>query len=440
MVSKVILQKIIDKVKTETKLQSWQSTQETLDWFLELPRGKNLSFLSYDIENFYPSITPEVLKKSLDFAKQYINITEDEMNIIMHSRKSFLEWQGKTYVKKDTNGNFEVTQGGFDSCQACEIVGLFLLSQITKIITPTSKTGLYRDDGLICGPANGRSMEITRQKLVKLMKENGFKITWQVNIKRVEFLDVVLDLIARNHLPFRKPNDGIPQYVHRLSNHPPAVSKKLPEMINNRISSLSSNEEIFEAHKDIYQTALKNSSYNYQMKYNPSAGKGNKKGRRRRKVIWFNPPWSSNIKTPVGKYFLDAVNSCFPEGHPLHKLYNRATLKISYRTVRNLQSYINAHNKKILDPPNERKPSCNCKPRDKINCPVPGACNSYNVIYQVDVEVDGEIKTYFGQAMDLKRRIYQHRGAFKNENSPHQTALSKYIWKLKKSNRHFNIK
>ena len=82
------------------------------------------------------------------------------------------------------------------------------------------------------------------------------------------------------------------------------------------------------------------------MKYNPSAGKGNKKGRRRRKVIWFNPPWSSNIKTPVGKYFLDAVDSCFPDGHPLHKLYNRATLKISYRTVRNLQSYINAHNKK----------------------------------------------------------------------------------------------
>ena len=95
-----------------------------------------------------------MLKKSLDFAKQYINITEDEMNIIMHSRKSFLEWQGKTYAKKDTNENFEVTQGGFDSCQACEIVGLFLLSQITKIITPTSKTGLYRDDGLICGPAN----------------------------------------------------------------------------------------------------------------------------------------------------------------------------------------------------------------------------------------------------------------------------------------------
>merc|ERR1712012_1390159 len=63
-------------------------------------------------------------------------------------------------------------------------------------------------------------MEMTRQKLVKLKKENGFKITWQVNIKRVKFLDVVLDLTERNHLPFRKPNDGIPQYVHRLSNSP----------------------------------------------------------------------------------------------------------------------------------------------------------------------------------------------------------------------------
>jgi len=64
-----------------------------------------------------------------------------------------------------------------------------------------------------------------------------------------------LDLTERNHLPFRKPNDGIPQYIHRLSNQPPAVSKELPEMKNNRISSLSSNEETFGAHKDIYQNS-----------------------------------------------------------------------------------------------------------------------------------------------------------------------------------------
>ena len=91
-------------------------------------------------------------------------------------------------------------------------------------------------------------MEKMRQKLVKLIHKNGFKITCEgtVNVKRIEFLDVTLDLTEREHRPYRKPNDGIPQYVHRLSNHPPAVTKKLPEMINNRISTLSSSEEIFE--------------------------------------------------------------------------------------------------------------------------------------------------------------------------------------------------
>ena len=47
--------------------------------------------------------------------------------------------------------------------------------------------------------------------------------------------------------------------------------------------------------------------------------------------------------------------------------------------------------------------------------------------------------SYFGQALKLKRRIYQHRMAFKNENSLHATALSKYIWKLKRLNKSFKI-
>ena len=142
-------------------------------------------------------------------------------------------------------------------------------------------------------------------------------------------------------------------------------------------------------------------------------------------------------KTPIDNYFLEAVDQCFPKESPLHKIYNRKSLKISYRTVRNLKSYIDAHNRKILDPNEQKKPSCNC--RDKSKCPLPGQCDSQDVVYQVDVEADNTVKTYFGQAKELKRRIYQHHMAFKNENSGCATALSRYIWRLKKQNKSFKI-
>ena len=437
VISKKILQEKIEKVLQATGLNSWQSTQAVLDWYKQLPQDKNLSFLAFDIENYYPSINLEVLKKALNYAKNFCDISDKEMEIILHARKTFLMSRGETYVKKDSNGNFDVTQGGFDSCQVCEIVGIYLLSEIEKQLGPDfiMYFGIYRDDGAIAAPANKKTMDKIRQKLVSIFAQNGFKITYQVNVKLIEFLDVKLDLKSREFRPYRKPGDGVPNYVHRQSNHPPVITKKLPSMINNRLSTLSCNEKVFDEEKPIYQTALNNAGYNYQLKYEPKEKK--KKRQRKRKVRYFNPIWSSNICNPVGGEFLSALDECFPKEHPLHKFYNRSTMKVSYRTARNLKSYIDSHNKKILEPQNQEKPSCNC--RDKSKCPLPGECNSTNVIYQVDVESEGKIKTYFGQAKKLKRRIYQHRMAFKNQNSGHATALSNYIWKLKKYHKPFKI-
>ena len=48
-----------------------------------------------------------------------------------------------------TTGLSDVTQGGLDSCQVCELVGLFLLHQM-KGKFPNLPFGLYRDDGLSC--------------------------------------------------------------------------------------------------------------------------------------------------------------------------------------------------------------------------------------------------------------------------------------------------
>ena len=48
-----------------------------------------------------------------------------------------------------------------------------------------------------------------------------------------------------------------------------------------------------------------------------------------RNITWYNPQWNSNIKSNIGKKFLNIVNKSFPKQHPLHKIFNRQTLKIS---------------------------------------------------------------------------------------------------------------
>ena len=49
-----------------------------------------------------------------------------------------------------------------------------------------------------------------------------------------------------------------------------------------------------------------------------SARKGN--------IIWFNPPFSKNVATNVGKYFLNLINKHFPKNHKFSKILNNNTL------------------------------------------------------------------------------------------------------------------
>ena len=292
------------------------------------------------------------------------------------------------WIKKSTNGEFDVTQGSLDSCQICELVGIYLLSEIAKFVDPKGN-GLYRDDGLLMLRIGKRQMEILRQKLVKLFGENGFTIEVKHSVKSIEFLDVQMDITTNTHRPYKKPIDKI-KYVHKDSNHPPAVIKQIPRTVEDRLSMLSSTKEIFEEVKGPYQQALKDSGHDHQLKFNENVGK-NKKKSRHRKVIWFNPPWSKSLKTPVGKIFLSLLEKHFPKGSPLYRFYNKQTIKISYSTVRNLKAHITSHNRKILSPPKLQDESCNCQ--DKSLCVMPGKCRARDLVYGVKATTqDNDVK------------------------------------------------
>ena len=108
----------------------------------------------------------------------------------------------------------------------------------------------------------------------------------------------------------KKPNNT-PLYIHSKSNHPPSIIKQLSSMINKRISSLSCYKTEFNKAKTTYETALKNSGYQATLKFEKPSQ--NTRRNRDRKVIWFNPSFSLNLKTNIGKEFFKLIRKHFPE-------------------------------------------------------------------------------------------------------------------------------
>ena len=138
-----------------------------------------------------------------------------------------------------------------------------------SLIAPKLKegVGLYRDDGLAVCSATPKQIERTKQGICKVFKANTLNITIEADKKIVNFLDVTLDLTKRSFKPFMKPNNKI-LYVHRQSNHPPALLKNIPQNINKRLSYISSTQQVFNDAIPPYQKALDESGYNFKVTAN----------------------------------------------------------------------------------------------------------------------------------------------------------------------------
>ena len=258
------------------------------------------------------------------------------------------------------------------------------------------------------------------------------------------FILTMRQLICLTRKPYTKEGNT-PLYVHKQSNHPPSILKNIPESINKRLSEISSDKECFDKAKNIYQDALDKSGYNYKLAYKettPDAPRASRRNRQR-KIIWFNPPYSKNVETKVGKYFLSLVDQHFPKSNPLHKIFNRNTLKLSYSCMSNVKTVISNHNKAELS--NESKPSdetkkvCNC--RNKNTCPLDQNCNVTNIIYQAEVTTPDSNATYIGLCdTTFKERYRNHTCSFRNERYRNVTELSKHVWDLKDRNINYEIK
>ena len=57
-------------------------------------------FTVFDIQDFYPSITEKLLKDALTFAQRYVEIKQNKLDLIFHTRKSLLYCNDTPWIKK----------------------------------------------------------------------------------------------------------------------------------------------------------------------------------------------------------------------------------------------------------------------------------------------------------------------------------------------------
>ena len=326
-------------------------------------------------------------------------------------------------------------------------VGLYALSKLCGTINMSS-LGLYRDDGLATlRKASGSEADKARKDLISIFKDLGLKIIVQTNLKVVDYLDVTFNLETATYQPYRKPNDN-PVYISTNSNHPPIIKKRIPETIEKRLSSLSSSEDVFKKAAPMYNDALKTAdisttSASYAAAKRASQPRKPKKNRSR-KIIWFNLPYSANVKTNVARTFLKLITKHFPPEGKLHKIFNNNTLKVSYSCMKNMNTIIKSHNDRLLkssqrkdEMPTEK--SCNC--RIKTACPLRGNCLVESVVYKATIKHERVSKVYIGLAGNtFKQRFNNHKKSFRHERYANETELSKYVWSLKKRNTVYDLR
>ena len=216
-VSHQILKTAVNVIRQQSQLNQWGNTYECIEWFKKIANNGRQSFIIFDIVSFYPSITDNLLNQALDWAQSYVNFSNLDRDIIFQARKSALVHEGSVWIKK-ANPNFDVPMGAYDGAEVCDIVGLFLLSELEKLKL-NAAIGGYKDDNLAVSRASPRQTELMKKKICEVFRRYGLQVTIEANKQVVQFLDVEFDLRDGSFRPYLKQGDTPP--VCKFSEQPP---------------------------------------------------------------------------------------------------------------------------------------------------------------------------------------------------------------------------
>ena len=81
--SKSLLHTINENILIQTNVNQWKNTSQLISWFKNIKSKKASSFVNFDVENFYPSISIDIFTDAISYIKTITNIDDDQLSIIM---------------------------------------------------------------------------------------------------------------------------------------------------------------------------------------------------------------------------------------------------------------------------------------------------------------------------------------------------------------------
>ena len=124
-ISKAVLDKINQYLVASTNINQWKIAQNVLYWFDKIENKRDIAFRQFDIKNFYSSITMELLYKFIQFTKEITSVPDEDLHIIMHSRKTILFHNQELWEKREGGDDFYVPMGCYDGAEIYELVASF---------------------------------------------------------------------------------------------------------------------------------------------------------------------------------------------------------------------------------------------------------------------------------------------------------------------------
>ena len=172
-INKSLLDTKNEHILKETTVNQWKNTSQVTNWFNNIKNKITLSFMNFDVESFYPSISIDLFTDAINYAKTITSIDDDQLSTIMQSRKTLLFNNNEPWVKKTAEENFDVPVGCYNGAEVCVLVRTYILNKFKKVTTKET-IGIYRVDGLgIFRNIPKTEIERKKKQTVKMFKDFG---------------------------------------------------------------------------------------------------------------------------------------------------------------------------------------------------------------------------------------------------------------------------
>ena len=126
------------------KVNQWKNTSSIFEWFKNIDRKETCLFSKFDTESFYHSISVRIINKATDSRKKFVFFSNDDIFIIIKTRKTLVFHEQAPWIEKTGNKNFDVPMGWFDGGEVCKLLSSYILRKLKVIMKKKKHRALLR--------------------------------------------------------------------------------------------------------------------------------------------------------------------------------------------------------------------------------------------------------------------------------------------------------